>query len=475
MSDNPFAYLSGYTDDPYMYVIYMEDIVRKLLTEQAAERYNTTILTRTNTYGRELRTLQEHLREYKKHIDKDAVPITIIDPSKVHIGTAFNISTDDIIQRIMQHEGVPVEHVFLDWSQRIPTSFHSSTARTVDHRHAPFIMPESHNHRIDTSLVYKYGGRPLSERFSNLHEAYHYMDENLVNDDDIDYTPNPIMLLTHEDDVTSAIQTQHSEGFADVSAVGTLIRQGEEISLLDCLIEEREKSTDFGHQVADILRGFKNTIEDMGLETFRALDTAEASTLYRHVIDENGITAAQLKLAARIYLTRHDFIGSIDTDLELKQIDDIDQHDPDFQKAVYYSHYLCNHMNMTDTEQPVQTVPETAWRDDEDRLWRDRLANRAFADHQIITPETLALSYISLLDDLYLQSDPYETITFSRLGHIFMFNDHVNFVAENHIRGVDIFAYLGVPKPDFDIVHLEPKTTPEPVTPSQKPGNTLKL
>lgn len=449
-------------DAPETLVYDAETAALRALNELAKGNYGSLIVALDTGYADNVRHIENHLTKRKRNAQADASPLTSIHPDLLVVGSYLGFKPHETIQRIMEGRSLPVQSVaeVVDpnhANQPIDNTkphYNRYSAVSMNGSNLPYVIQAS---EYNTSRMVASFHYDLRKRYADKHEQYHYLDDEFVSPTGKSL-PRPDSRLLLEDPAyrLHAMRTQWSEGFADIGAVGDLIREGESLDVIDTVLEQRGVSADLGHYTSPMLMHFKESIEDMGIEAFRSLDQQQAVDLYKTTVRLSRITEEEIKLAAYHDLAMRGHPSDIEKLNTIVQSGEYPPHK--ILDAQPYARLLNKGHKTSDTENtaPLQQQPS----DEKDIALEKRLLliDRAFQDSGVLTPETLSKSFITVINELRESDNPQAVQEITQIKSAYETSYNIPYIAENHARGVDIFKsnVMSIERPDFDAAYLRP-------------------
>lgn len=459
-------------DTPETLVYDAETAALRALNEQAKNNYGSLIIVLDARYAHNVQELEKNLTERKRNAQTDASPLTSIHPDLLVVGSYLGFKPHETIQKIMEGRSLPVQSVaeVVDpnhANQPIDNTkphYNRYSAVSMDGSNLPYVMQASEYNTSRMVASFHYG---LRKRYADKHEQYHYLDDEFVSPTGKSLSrPDSRLLLEDPAYRLHAMRTQWGEGFADIGAVGDLIRDGESLDVIDTVLEQRGVSADLGHYTSPMLIHFRESIEDMGIEAFRSLDQEQAVELYKTTVRLSGITEEEIKLAAYHDLAMRGHPSDIEKLNTIVQSGEYLPHK--ILDAQPYARLLNKGYKTSDTDDtPRSTQPKPS--DEKDIALEKRLLliDRAFEDSGVLTPETLSKSFITVINELRESDNPQAVQEITQIKKAYETSYDIPFVAENHVRGVDIFKsnVMSIEKPNFDATYLRPLQ-------NRRPANT---
>jgi hypothetical protein len=279
--------------------------------------------------------------------------------------------------------------------------------------------------------------------YTNRHESWHCMDYSYnfraFRDKDLD--------AVDEETIAEAVKNKkqlkifsikyNREAFADVAALGDMVRAGHGMDVIDRVIEWRSRETEgLQHRSMPVLEALKKDINAVGLREFRAMTDEQARGIYYTVMSEQGMTAKNLQVALKYAHAdgRHK-----------AAFDRAAQKNPEVAHGIIFSRVLYPSVDADDPADAPETPAEKALADSV-AAWPalEMLKDQAFRDNSKITPGTLIRAYETLLDALGAQmkqnpADPLTDLRMTKLQQVFIDSlTTIDYVAANAEFGVDI-------------------------------------
>jgi hypothetical protein len=254
--------------------------------------------------------------------------------------------------------------------------------------------------------------------------------------------------------------SNRQECLADVGALGDMIRNGEDPSIIGKVIPWREKEHELNHMTVAAVEGLQAKINEMGVDKFRALSDDDARTLYNGIADK---TSVKPELAANVQAY------ASGTPQERQALEHMATADPAVQAAIDFAKPY--KAPPADDKPQGMSMPTSGEKEDPS-LQREvnayhpaaLLRDRAFSDSGKITPLTLAKAYGELQDELRenLSHDPGNKVwqaQGAKLQQTFVNTVKMtNYIEENASRGVDIL------KVEPTLRDLQPPASDAPAT-----------
>jgi hypothetical protein len=381
----------------------------------AARRDISAVLARSETsYSRDLGVLQQQLTVYlQENPGSQYSRVIILDPHKVDVGRALNKSPLMTVPLILKEQhGFSAGLEDTNSMAQDMNAPHTSGSGIISRTTAPHaygfaqtagpdkacvIVPAS-DHAGETDVP----GLSFRQRqaFVNIHEAWHCKDSRYRTDkvdmsklgdlDPADYRG----ALSRPEVLEYLSLTYQQEAFADVAAVGDMVRAGAAPDVIEHVSRWRSgRYSDITHFSSPVLAGLQKTIDGMGLEKFRSLSDRQAQELYYAVTDHHGLSARRLQVALRY-----------ETGSPLQRLGyEINAlAGTDVKKALDF------HRSMKEAAAaaaiPAQARVQTAGQEPEAWDAQGALEQGALAAAGKITPASFIRAYETLYDELRLQA-----------------------------------------------------------------------
>lgn len=400
-------------------------------------------------YSQELKIQQDQVTAFLKENDgriRDRA--VFIDPRKFTEGLALGFSGIDMAEKLLDAQQAGRENVksvasnmsaaYANPDYGIDTVSPSPRALGVVRKgaHPCVLLPTS-----DFALQGRVPQLTEEEdrEYTNRHESWHCMDYghhlrafsdhdiNAVDEDSLpEFVDKPKMLAIF------AIE-YNREAFADVGALGDMVRAGHPLSVIDKVAEWRSRKTEgLNHRSRPLIDALKAAIEQIGLEKFRAMTDVQAHGLYYAVMEKHEMTAKNLQIALR-YDDADDKRAAAFDRKALK--------DPEVRNGIAFSKLLGN--------TGLPPVPEKSPDAASAEALKNWDAAKALETEAVrlrgeITPATLVAAYESMQDGFRRQmkqspEDPATALYMTKLQQVFIADvQTIDYVAANAAAGVDI-------------------------------------
>ena len=430
------------------------DAIRDALLEQARRQYPSLLGTVNTGYSNDLRGLQLRLNtDLRTEGNRFHSQAVIIDPTKFDVAMAIGLNSAASVNAQLQARGItaPISTVnnagdkmSTGFATRFgPTYMQDPTAFTNlggGPREACVIVPTS-DHAMTSEMNIR--GLPAADRvkFLDLHETWHCRDDHYsaqgINTDEIRKVniADPASIASNADACKALALSYQKEAFADTGAIGSMLREGYDISLLDKVSNWRQdRPADMIHITTPVLQGLKQEITAMGgIDKFRALNDDQAKALYYKVVDKYGVTGPGIQTALKYGMGNGlQRLGH--------QIDAI--FDSDSSKGIDFFRYFSR------TGAPAHETPLTPQQTAAIDAYNPQaqLEARAFQLGKKITPVTMIQAYTQIQDELRAQmnvhpDDALYPQQMNKLQRDFTTNvKNMDYVAANQRVGVNIVA-----------------------------------
>jgi hypothetical protein len=395
--------------------------INAALLRQGQRQFLTLLSSTQSGYSRWLQGLQRELNERLQKSNPDAkLRMVILDPLQMDVGLALGMPPEIVAEMMLQAQGIqnPTPMLIYQSARALTGALYVSVVNDTAYTQVPMTLqtkPDSLGQVVrivipmsDYAPIDMIPGLSLQEmaRFVDRHEGWHAIDRK--NDFSIiDLPPlNADSLQTikqkigNVDYLKRACLKYNGEAYADVGAVGDMIRSGAAPDFIDQLIALRMRGkNDVTHMSPPVLRELQKRIGEMGLDKFRALDDQAAEQLYNGVLDKAGLTPARLALVYK-YLQcqpekRLDFVMA-------------NRRDPDFSAAFSYINSFVTEEVAEGPRDPSaksidpSMLAEVMGINNSLQSWdaKAALQKRAIDIAGKITPESYARAYGSLMNEL---------------------------------------------------------------------------
>ncbi len=430
------------------------DDINQALLAQARRNYPSLMNGVRTEYSAYLEGLQQRtnadLRTEGNRFHSQAV---ILDPAKYDAGIALGIRGPETVGAQLQAQGAATAPGVPEMADARMSSYYPTKFGNPTYTQAPtalqnpnnggglqacVVAPASDYAMIDGLNI---PGLSTADRikFLDRHETWHCRDDRYsmagINPDDLKtIDPNNDKTLADNAAGCKVLATLYQkEAFADTGAIGSMLREGYDMSLLDKVANWRKGSpADTIHITTPVLQGLKQEIEDIGgIDRFRALSDAQAKELYYKTVDKYGVsgpavqTALKYKLADPLQTIGH-------------QIDAV--FDRDSSKGIDFYRYF------SATGKPA---PGTSLTADQQRQLdaynpQASMEDQAFSTSGKVTPETMIGAYTRMQDQFRTlikqhPEDPLYPQEMAKLQKAFTDNlQRMDYAAVNNRYGVKI-------------------------------------
>lgn len=447
--------LPEYKQDPVLIAHATEDAVRLDLTQQARRNYGALVVTLDARYAANLHALEKTLLERKRVREPDGAAVTIIDPDTLLVGLQFGLQPHEAIQTIMQSRNIPVqsvepvEHRNADKYMRPHHNRYSATS--ISGHNLPYIMSTAEYNIVNMIDPYGY---QMHKKYVDKHEGYHYLDnEFLPPPGASNYTPDSRKLIADADYRLTALKTQWCEGFADIAAVGDLVREGHGFGVIEAVTDRRAQSVDIGHYTYLMLQHFQDVVTKIGIKAFRRMSDDQAIELYKNSVRMAGMTNDEIVLAAYHDLALH---GTYADGIKLTAAIQSGEYTPNeiIDSQVYAYKLHSGHQ----AEQRKTNAVTAHHRDNTLHIaGQIELIDQTFANGHALTPETLACTYVDMVNALRTEKNDDAIDTIIRLKEAYAQSHNIPYIAENQARGIDVFKenIASIRVPPFDTSYLK--------------------
>jgi hypothetical protein len=282
-----------------------ERINKKINTqiiEDAVQNREQIINDTENHYSKELQAL-ENRYSHDSPVMAEKLEVKTIDPARFVASQALGMTKpqslghelpEKMIETVPQaHLDATLQHFTED------TGAYSFGVNVQSGSRFCFIMPVS---EVSLALTTGLTGRE-KETYVNSHEAWHCLDDKqdgLLNAKQnlraaqSGSVRDHALILQKFEQVT--IETQKEEAFADMGAIGDMIRANHSPSVLDRVIASRASKPEAAdHYTPATLEALKNTIEDMGIDKFKSLHKNELKDLYHSLAEKHSLTPEKVR------------------------------------------------------------------------------------------------------------------------------------------------------------------------------------
>ncbi|TAL35054.1 MAG: hypothetical protein EPN97_07725 [Alphaproteobacteria bacterium] len=385
--------------------------IRETLLEQARKDYPAQLGNVQTGYSADLEGLRRDVNAYlRSEGNRFHSHVAIIDPAKLDTGMAIGLSASSAVTSILSAQGVHPDKATVDDAASKATAGFATKFGAMTYTQDPtaftnakgpieacVIVPSS-DHAILEDVNIKGLSAQDRVKFLDRHESWHCIDDQytLRHIDEKELAKvnlNDLKSVAANPTACEAIAIKYQkEAFADAGAVGSMIREGYGLALLDNISDWRKnRPGDLIHNTTPVLDGMKQEIRDMGgVEKFRQLSEAQAKEFYYKVVDKYGITgksfqvALQYETANPLQRLGHQIDATVDNDvrkgLELR---DYTNRKPDLVANPTLSSAEYDQLQKYDAQA--------------------QLEQRAFQIGRKVTPATMVQAYTQLQEDLRAQ------------------------------------------------------------------------
>ena len=248
----------------------------------------------------------------------------------------------------------------------------------------------------------------------NHHEAWHCLDslhKDKLNaffkgyDDEVSRMRDDAVLNTAKGLEYLSIGLR-IESFADMGAVGDMIREGHPLDIIDKVIANRASFNQVNplHTSTPFQLALKAEITEMGVDTFKTLDTKTLTALYYGILDKHALSGNEMGIWVR-YASSN---GAEKLKMEARA-----EKDPKLKKVFDYGLNFLEPSKLTAQVSLYTPAQLDGFRKTvEDYNVGAVLLDTAYAKHKIITPKTLIHAHEELQDQMRtaMREDPYNPV-----------------------------------------------------------------
>lgn len=302
----------------------IRDSVNARLLEDFKGKILSTIEDSGDIYSRYLDSLRVDSQQYaRRHNTRDTV--FVVNPLHFSIARMLDMDTTDEIARAFEERtGIPlpmaVRSVIKDGTtSQVNAAYDSRLDILAPHNtysaetHINLIFPAQpfgmianvfpEGPRAEIGLIP--GLTPQQMRaYINGHENWHYKDRAANICSDMMRSRSVQMTGLKEDvdiGMTRNAFIYNMENFADIASLGEMIAQGQDIGIIDVVRSWRmANSEDLHHMSHTSLQHFKETVESIGVDAFRAKSPLEREEIYKNILAKNLMTPRILKKLGKI-------------------------------------------------------------------------------------------------------------------------------------------------------------------------------
>lgn len=388
---------------------------------QTQNKYQTLMVDAQDDYSADLNELEISLNAQMKKMRGPYSHIAVLDPVKLDIAKGIGIPDTMAVQTMLLQKKIFPYPALLSLTQ----NFMVTTSPTVSgensytqNPHALYLMNQDAkvegpcliipmpSNTIPDAL--KIPGMNIRDnaRFSNLHEGWHCLDttyytKHFAPEIYQSFDPKDLTTLLSNGPGREAYINQHKlEAFADVATIGTLIRaKTYDLTLADTIAAWREnKFEDLIHYTSPVLKGFKEKIEKIGIDGFRALTDDKAREFYYATVETYALTPRGLEIKIR----------RDNNDISVK----VDKDDPDAKRAATYTH-VAQPVDVNELASAFTAILDGKGKDTAELMHakkiNDTLANwKPFEEltekarkSGNLTPESITHAYVVSMNELY--------------------------------------------------------------------------
>jgi hypothetical protein len=249
-------------------------------SDAAKHRLMAALMFSKSAYDDEFDRIHAQFLPLLNDLDKGKPrSVIFIDPSEYAGAKAVGIDTKEYLSTALSLNGVYANSASLfmmDMSLSVQdkrTKGHNSTVTNPSASQAAgnscVIVPLSHFGTTGVDLKGMTAGEIST--YVNYHEFFHCMNDVYNND-------------------KRANAAQKREMFSDVGAALEMIRRGSPPSIIDSILEWREKQTDASHHTQEGLKALKQTINSIGVDKVKALTQKEVMAL-SYIVTEGSASS----------------------------------------------------------------------------------------------------------------------------------------------------------------------------------------
>jgi hypothetical protein len=302
------------------------DAIRRALLEQAQRDYPSLIANVQTGYSAYLQGLQERVnRDLRTEGNRLHNQTVILDPAKFDTGMAIGLNSAAAVEAQLRAQGGSASpEIVKEAGEKMATGFMTkfgpmtytqdpsafTNIGVTSQLQACVIVPSS-DHAFTSEM--EIPGLSARDRitFLDRHETWHCRDDrytakgiNAAEVEKVDKTNLAAIAASPEACKVIAMKYQ-KESFADVGGIGSMLREGHDLSLLDNVAAWRKnRSGDALHISVPVLEGMKKEIAAMGgINKFRALNEDQAKNFYYQVVDKYGVTGPAVQTAVKYQLS----------------------------------------------------------------------------------------------------------------------------------------------------------------------------
>jgi hypothetical protein len=495
--------------DPIAYIENMpaEDLrtADKMLIEDARDNFIHLLPYMQTDYSADLKKIQDSTNAYLARHGFENQSVIVFDPVKFDVMEGLSLSKEEAAGAMLKQEinrEAPSSLITSASSIKVSHSLPTGESIYIEEAHAFYHeMPDGGSYVTTIvpiaphALPYNIKGLTVEENveFANKHEAWHCIDflmnisEQLFKKLPDAQAKNERQAIFCTGDRQSLIISHSREAFADIAALGDMIREGKNPEIIDAVIAWRISysedspsiAEDVGHLTPLALQALKKEINKMGLEAFRDLSEDEARQIYMDIVADEGLSPRLLRKYTGYEKNNPQNVKEIDTGLDKldKAAETAVKAYKGFRRLMYKAESLVNGetrdmfklRKLMSGRKPTNYLPMTEQQEEEiNQLTTDWnaqtvLYDRSMKDYGKITPISLIQTYCTLQDEM-LQAIGEDTsivnymATATKMAELqreFINKlDTEDYLLLNAEKGVDLF------KTEFCLSPFSPKAPP---------------
>lgn len=333
-------------------------------------------------------------------------PIIVIHADTYDVLRAAGLDGPDALRHIAGVQGLrPSPELLVQIAQevdnRAPHAFLAPNT-TADGKTACLVISSE----TLPSLLVEGFTRDQMVRFTNRHEFQHCTDPHFK----MAETPKDVDLEKERKDLEkghfshfalqSAAETMRHETLADLGAVGDMIaKDGDSIDIIDTLADFRQKMLgnrlDIGHYSSPGLKALRAQIEDMGIDTFRALPQDKREEMYQRITAETSPSPFALRA----------FVAIITEKTSLGRAERKARSDAEDAMGVEIYHAFKEGARRHTSQFSPRTLAFMHQENILDYDAQEELLSRARDEQGRVTPQSLTRARSGILDDLLSRMD----------------------------------------------------------------------
>lgn len=270
----------------------------------------------------------------------------------------------------------------------------------------------------------------IAHAFTNRYNREHMVKDSLWLENHFDQ--NNIFIqdsVAKEISIKAGHQRYLNEAYADVTALGGMIRNGEPLDIIDHVAAWRwERAADLIHLSSSVLEAFKHEITDMGLKRFCKMTDIQAEKFYARMIDKYALTVDDF-----MALSPDNKDENLRPDLLVlrKQFNEVSEKVDSRTFKIDYDGYDDHYWELSDALRDWEPSEE--------------LVEAAYKYGGKVTPETVTLAYGLLQNELMEKTaaDPAQDYLYrekmARMEQAYLADlDFIDYAEENQKRSVPI-------------------------------------